>query len=349
LDNDAVLLQIQNGQWGAVETDQYPVAIDECQKAPGLFDRIKLRVDQFNRPGQYLLTGSVRFLSKKQIRESLTGRTTILELLPLTLSEQHGLPASDVVTRLIKTGGNSTALEKLSAQIRARFNQDDLDTYLDTGGLPGICFRRDKKIRNDQWNAHLDTLFGRDIHLLYATEISIAKLKSLYQILSRTQGEPLNLSHIARQVAVSSLTLKRLLSAMESLFLLRRIGKRYFCEDQGLATFAMGKFDEIPLHRIRRLVFQELFSQLQYGFRNEFELSNYQTRVGSEIPFIGTAGGIMFALNVDPEKVPSDRTLKAMTWFKKKHSKAMTVILYGGDKSFMTKTGTLCLPVRCIF
>ena len=49
-------------------------AIDECQKVPSIFPALKLRVQKDKRPGQFLLTGSVRFTSRKAIQESLTGR-----------------------------------------------------------------------------------------------------------------------------------------------------------------------------------------------------------------------------------------------------------------------------------
>jgi hypothetical protein len=49
-----------------------PAVIDEVQKAPRLFDAIKLKVDLNRRPGGYFLTGSSQFSSKIGIRESLT-------------------------------------------------------------------------------------------------------------------------------------------------------------------------------------------------------------------------------------------------------------------------------------
>jgi len=89
LDDDETLRKFERGDWSTVEASETPLVIDEAQKSPGLFDRVKLIVDRRKRPNQFLLTGSVRFLSRKQIRESLTGRTSLLELLPLTLAESH--------------------------------------------------------------------------------------------------------------------------------------------------------------------------------------------------------------------------------------------------------------------
>lgn len=38
-----------------------PCVIDEAQKAPKIFDAVKLDVDREKRPGKFVLTGSVRF------------------------------------------------------------------------------------------------------------------------------------------------------------------------------------------------------------------------------------------------------------------------------------------------
>ena len=56
---------------------KYPFVIDECQLAPPLFPVLKDSVRLKKTPGQYILTGSVRFTSRKAIRESLTGHFQI--------------------------------------------------------------------------------------------------------------------------------------------------------------------------------------------------------------------------------------------------------------------------------
>src|ERR1035437_9889529 len=62
-----------------------PLVLDECQLAPPLFPALKEWVRTHPKPGQFLLSGSVRFTSRKAIRESLTGRIINWALLPLDL------------------------------------------------------------------------------------------------------------------------------------------------------------------------------------------------------------------------------------------------------------------------
>ena len=72
-----------------------PSIIDEAQKAPALFDAIKLQVDIKRKPGRYYLTGSSQFSSKLGIRESLTGRIGLNYIYPFTLAEAHELPLDE--------------------------------------------------------------------------------------------------------------------------------------------------------------------------------------------------------------------------------------------------------------
>ncbi|HEY8191140.1 MAG TPA: AAA family ATPase, partial [Alphaproteobacteria bacterium] len=48
--------------------------IDEIQKAPDLLPAIKKIVDQSNRSGQFLITGSANILNLPTVQESLAGR-----------------------------------------------------------------------------------------------------------------------------------------------------------------------------------------------------------------------------------------------------------------------------------
>jgi hypothetical protein len=101
-DDDALVGATEAGNWDQFLGQPRPLALDEVQKAPRVFSRFKLWIDERRRPGQFVLTGSVRFLSRRAIRESLTGRTALLELLPLTVAEAHGRPLANAVSRLLK-------------------------------------------------------------------------------------------------------------------------------------------------------------------------------------------------------------------------------------------------------
>ena len=62
-----------------------PILIDEIQKAPALFEQIKIICDESDEKGLIWLTGSQQYNMMKQVRETLAGRIGILELYRIKL------------------------------------------------------------------------------------------------------------------------------------------------------------------------------------------------------------------------------------------------------------------------
>ena len=62
------------------QTYQPPIIIDEVQKAPQLFEQIKIMCDASEETGRFWLAGSQQYSMMKNIRETLAGRIGILEL-----------------------------------------------------------------------------------------------------------------------------------------------------------------------------------------------------------------------------------------------------------------------------
>ncbi len=77
--------------------------IDECQLVPGVFPALKVRIGTTQIPGRFILTGSVRFTSRRAIRESLTGRISNLELHPFVVTEIQGQPNSSFLLDALRS------------------------------------------------------------------------------------------------------------------------------------------------------------------------------------------------------------------------------------------------------
>ncbi len=69
--------------------------IDEVQKVPELLSYIQVAVDEDDRPGRFVLTGSQNLLLKQDVSQTLAGRAAIIDLLPFSLSELSGRPSWD--------------------------------------------------------------------------------------------------------------------------------------------------------------------------------------------------------------------------------------------------------------
>lgn len=91
MDNTMVRILAKSDPVLFFQTYKPPMIIDEIQKAPELFERIKVMCDESDSRGMFWLTGSQQYEKMKNIRETLAGRIGILELYSLSRSEMEGL------------------------------------------------------------------------------------------------------------------------------------------------------------------------------------------------------------------------------------------------------------------
>jgi uncharacterized protein len=68
---------------------QFPhgAVLDEIQRAPELLSYLQSAVDQRNQMGDFIITGSQQFGLLESISQSLAGRVSLVQLLPLSLTE----------------------------------------------------------------------------------------------------------------------------------------------------------------------------------------------------------------------------------------------------------------------
>ena len=262
-------------------------AIDECQKAPPLFPALKLAVKANKRPGQFLLTGSVRFTSRKAIQESLTGRILNLEMLPFSVSEIMGESLNDLTQW---AGKSQHELNSLFERRQKIITTSIYHKYLQCGGLPGICFLRKASHRNARFKAHVETLLQRDIRFVLETTLPYNNLLDLLVFLARQQGQPFSYTQASRTCRISQNTLRKIIQAYEALFLIRRLsplGYRradvFFLEDQGMATFLAGSN---PGTDILRFLYSQLLSQSHYKFMNESRMGYFESKAGAVVPLV---------------------------------------------------------------
>ena len=90
MDNTMVRTLAQTDPVLFFQTYKPPIIIDEIQKAPELFEQIKIICDGTEERGLFWLTGSLQFAMMKNIRETLAGRIGILELYSLSKGEVDG-------------------------------------------------------------------------------------------------------------------------------------------------------------------------------------------------------------------------------------------------------------------
>lgn len=305
-----------------------PSAIDEIQKAPPLFDAIKLRVDQQRTPGRYYLTGSSSFSAKLGIRESLTGRIGLIELLPFTLAELHELPFHPL----------KTLSQPLTQRNRKpRFTVDTLSSAMLRGGMPVPLFTRDANQRRYYWREWLETTIYRDLAQFFKrgfdADYAFRLLEDMAVVLR--QGALPTVKHFkgnARKI-------RNYLSAMEDIFLLRKInchpagiGKEiWLFKDSGLAHYLMQQSfgDDITLSLARHYIWNELSAQAEYQGKR-LSAIYYKSAAGSASDFI--LDGIPFRIVATPQALMQQRSWEERA-------------LRGAMKTLNAKIGFLVGPI----
>ncbi|MXW35857.1 MAG: ATP-binding protein [Acidobacteria bacterium] len=169
------------------------VVIDEVQRAPGLFQLLRVLVDERIRAGeaagQFLLLGSAAPDLLRQSGESLAGRIAYLELSPLDVRETGG----DLASRLWVRGGFPPSLLAESDWASAEWREQFIRTYLE-----------------------------RDVPQL-GPRVPSETLRRLWTMLAHGQGSLLNLAALARSLAIDGKTVARYVDLLADLFLVRRL------------------------------------------------------------------------------------------------------------------------------
>jgi predicted AAA+ superfamily ATPase len=274
----------------------HTVVIDECQLAPPLFPALKEWVRTHQRPGQFLLTGSVRFSSRKVIKESLTGRLINVVIPPLGSAELCESTQPRFLQGLLKHGlSRAPAAPSATALLQLK---KSLARYELTGGLPGTCFLRDEHIRAGRFESQIETILDRDLRLLLETSLPFVTLRRVLAELAACVGEPLNLSNLHRRTRVSPNTLRKLLYAFESMFLIELVPYHQGAGQPSIFFVDSGEAHHLAAGRLspEQSFAQCLFSDLKATLSNvtrmptRVEITHFRTRGGTNIPLVLTAG-----------------------------------------------------------
>ena len=169
------------------------VVIDEVQRAPGLFQLLRVLIDERIRAGetagQFLLLGSAAPDLLRQSGESLAGRIAYTELAPLDVRETGDDPTS----RLWVRGGFPPSFLATDDEQSAEWREQFIRTYLE-----------------------------RDVPQL-GPRVPAETLRRLWTMLAHGQGGLLNLADLARSLAVDGKTVARYIDLLADLFLVRRL------------------------------------------------------------------------------------------------------------------------------
>ena len=179
-----------------------PLFIDEVQKEPSVLEDLKIRLDDSDVRGQYILSGSQRLELMKDISDSLAGRVSVLELSGLSLREIYGVEFN---RHFVPTD------EYIAEREKSLVHYDDIWEKIHRGSYPEL-YDIDKDWQ-DFYSSYVTTYIERDINEIIDTD-GVTFTKFLTVTAART-GELLNYSNIAGEVGVTEPTIKNWISILE--------------------------------------------------------------------------------------------------------------------------------------
>jgi len=167
------------------------IIIDEVQRVPNLLSYLQTHLDDSTLKGNYILTGSQNFQLSNQISQTLVGRTAIVELLPLEMSEILKYDSKLSIEKIILNGGYPSLY---SSKIP-----------------PGLYF-----------DSYISLYLERDVRDIKYV-INLAQFQKFIHICAGRVGQLLNLTDISNVLGVDHKTVESWISILETSFIAFRL------------------------------------------------------------------------------------------------------------------------------
>ena len=299
---------LRSGTWGRAVG---PAVIDEAQKEPGVFDKVKLAYDEREIAFSVLL-GSSRVLLLGRVRESLAGRAFVYDLWPLMSSELRSAadetPPPPLFDRLITA---PASFEETLAAEPPRLLADEATRHIQAfdhlaawGGMPELLSLDDGD-RREWLRSYQQTWLERDLADL-ARVSDLLPFRALQRLAMLRTGQLLNYADLARDAAVSPATARRYLEYLRLSYQVVLLppytrnltsatvkSPKLYWMDLGLLRHGTRHGGELTGPQFETLVVSEARKWVDTLGRDTL-LSFYRTRSGREVDLLlATPAGII--------------------------------------------------------
>ena len=205
LDDPVVKVSAEEESGTFFKDNPPPVFVDEIQKAPALFNQIKLLLDRSHKKGQFFMCGSQQFKMMKGVSESLAGRIGLCTLLGFSLRETRAVNCS---LPFIPTEEYFAARKQDLADV----TYDEVWNTVQRGLMPELFINPNFNWRL-YYSAYVKTYIERDLRAL--SEIGdTVKFTNFMIAVAASTGQLVNVASLARDVGISAPTAERWLSIL---------------------------------------------------------------------------------------------------------------------------------------
>ena len=298
-----------------------PIILDEVQNVPNLFSYLQVIVDEKKEMGQFVLSGSSQFKLRESISQSLAGRVSIFNLLPLSINE----------------------LKQVQQNLKvSHFKQ------LVKGFYPAIYDRNISS--HDYYGDYLQTYIERDVRSL----INVKDLKQFQRFLKLCAGRVgslVNYTSIGNDLGLSRETIKTWLNVLEASYIAYELppyyknfnkrviksSKLYFY-DTGLLSYILGVNEEsIQMHPLKGGVFENYvineFIKERFNNHQQAEFYFFRDSGGNEVDLIAEEKGAIMAYEIKSSQTFSKDFIKGLKKFKELVGDSLSsgAVIYAGD------------------
>jgi predicted AAA+ superfamily ATPase len=315
------------------------VILDEVQRAPELLSYIQTIVDEADRPGRFVLTGSQNFLLMQKVSQSLAGRSAIFTLLPFSLSELRKIQAIEPAD--LHNGSSISDVPEV-----------DIWQCVFTGFYPRI---HDKDLDPQEWLADYHrTYVERDIRDILQI-MDLDSFDRFVRLAASRTGQELNLASLASDSGIAETTAKQWISVLRTSSLvillkphynnfrkrLRKRPKLHFL-DTGLVCYLLGirSKEMLANHPLRGAIFESfVVSEMTKAFIHtgrEAPLFHWRDATGHEIDILVDFGDRLLPIEVKSGMtLGADALVNLHWWLGIEGNEAKSgVLVYGGTQCF---------------
>ena len=255
------------------------IIIDEAQLLPNLFSELRPLIDEYRKPGRFILLGSASPNLVKGVSESLAGRASYTELTPIGLLE---LPQN---------------ITQQKHWLR--------------GGYPGALLAKNNVQVSDWTESFIRSYVERDLEFLFGVNLSSSTLQKLWSMLAHANGSIWNAEVFARSLGVTAPTVLRYLDYLEGGYLIRRLqpwfvnakkrlvkSPKIYIRDSGILhhLLRLNSINEILGHPVAGSSWEGYVIEQLHQFKPSYlDMYFYRTHDGAECDVVFVKGIVPIA------------------------------------------------------
>jgi predicted AAA+ superfamily ATPase len=277
LERPSDLAKLDNAEWFLGAQKGKLICIDEIQRKPELFPLIRSLVDEWNRPGCFLILGSATRDLLKQSSESLAGRISYKRLTPFLWGELGGRHSME---QYFYAGGFPRSVLAANRELSFQWRTDFISTFLERDLL--------------QWKGFTPTAMGR-----------------LWRMLAHVNGQTVNYSSLASSLGISSVSVKNYIELLASTYMVEIIppwfsnlskrlikSPKVYIADSGITAALLGlsSFEDLSGHPVFGALWEQIVLVNLRGWFPDAEICYYRTSNGAETDFVINLDGNVYAI-----------------------------------------------------